>query len=47
MHRDGLSVRQAQRVMAEQYGVQRAIGTIARYLHNFERSLCSHMNGAV
>jgi hypothetical protein len=47
MHGDGLSVRQAQRVMAEQYGFRRAIGIIARDLRNFECPLCSHMNRAV
>jgi hypothetical protein len=40
VHRDGMSVRQAQRVMAEQYGIRRAVGTIMRDLQNFECPLC-------
>jgi hypothetical protein len=39
-HRDGLSVCQAQRAMAERYGVRRAVGTIARDLQNFECPRC-------
>ncbi len=44
VHRDGLSVRQAQRAMAERYGVRRAVGTIARDLANFECPRCPHLN---
>ena len=40
MHRDGLSVRQAQKVMAERYGVRRAVRTIARDLVGFECPRC-------
>jgi len=43
VHRDGLSIRQAQRVMASQYGVRRAVGTIMRDLQNFECPRCPHM----
>ena len=39
----GLSVRQAQRVMAESYGIRRAVGTIMRGLQNFECPRCPHM----
>ena len=42
-HRDGLSVRQAQRVMIENHGIRRAIGTIMRDLQNFECPRCHHM----
>jgi len=38
--RDGLSVRQAQRAMAEQHGVRRAVGTIARDLALFTCPWC-------
>ena len=41
VHRDGLSVRAAQKVMAERYGVRRAVGTIARDLQNFECPRCA------
>jgi hypothetical protein len=40
VHRDGLSVRQAQRAMAERYGVRRAVGTIARDLELFTCRVC-------
>ena len=36
----GLSVRQAQRALAERYGVRRSVGTIARDLRVFECSRC-------
>ena len=45
VHRDGLSVRQAQRAMAERCGVRRAVGTIARDLADFECPRCPHLNG--
>ena len=32
VHRDGLSIRQAQRTMIENYGVRRSLGTTARDL---------------
>jgi hypothetical protein len=40
VHRDGLSIRAAQRVMLEQYGVRRAVGTIARDLELFTCPRC-------
>jgi hypothetical protein len=40
VHRDGLSVRQEQRAMAERYGLRRAVGTIARDLADFECPAC-------
>ena len=40
VHRDGLSVRVAQRVMAGQHGVRRAVGTIARDLELFTCPRC-------
>ncbi len=40
VHRDGLSVRQAQRVMAESHGLRRAVGTIARDLDLFTCPQC-------
>lgn len=39
VHRDCLSIRRAQRVMAESYGVRRSVGAIARDLADFE---CPH-----
>ncbi len=41
VHRDRLSVRQAQKVMAERYGLRRAAGTIARDLAGFECPRCA------
>ena len=40
VHRDGLSIRQAQRVMAGQYGLRRAVGTIMRDLELFRCPRC-------
>jgi hypothetical protein len=40
VHRDGMSVRQAQRVMAESNGLRRAVGTIARDLELFTCPRC-------
>ena len=40
VHRDRLSVREAQRVMAESYGVRRAVGIIARDLALFTCPRC-------
>ena len=40
VHRDGLSVRQAQRDMAESYGIRRSVGTIARDLELFTCPRC-------
>jgi hypothetical protein len=42
VHRDALSIRQAQRVMAESYGVRRSIGVIARDLLLWECPHCPH-----
>ena len=40
VHRDGLSQRQAQRVLAQSYGIRRATGTIARDLALFTCPSC-------
>jgi hypothetical protein len=47
VHRDGLSVRQAQRELVGQHGVRRAVGTIMRDLQNFECPQCPHLNRPV
>jgi hypothetical protein len=39
--RDGLSLRAAQRAMAESYGVRRSMGTICADLANFECPSCA------
>ncbi len=39
VHRDGLSIWQAQRVMRESHGARRSLGQIHADLHNFE---CPH-----
>jgi hypothetical protein len=41
VHRDLMSVRAAQQVMAETYGVRRSVGTIAADLANFECAHCA------
>lgn len=41
VHRDHLSVRAAQRVMREQYGVRRSVGQIWNDLHRFECPVCA------
>lgn len=41
VHRDGLSLRAAQRAMAESYGVRRSMGTICTDLANFECPSCA------
>jgi hypothetical protein len=38
--RDGLSIRQVRRVMAQQFGVRRTVGSIARDLALFTCSRC-------
>ena len=38
--RDGLSIRQAQLAMREQYALRRSVGTIARDLREFECTRC-------
>jgi hypothetical protein len=39
VHRDGLSIRQAQRVIAEQHGIRRSLGHIWNDLHGY---VCLH-----
>lgn len=41
VHRDGLSVRAAQRTMVEQYGLRRSLGIIARDLKLWECPSCA------
>jgi hypothetical protein len=41
VHRDGLTIRQAQRTMIESYGVRRSVGIIARDLRDYECPACS------
>lgn len=43
--RDGLSVRQAQRVMLEQHGLRRSVGSIARDLKLFTCEYCESSGG--
>jgi hypothetical protein len=43
IHRDRLSVRAAQRVMIEQHGVRRSIGSIMRDLRLWECPRCPHL----
>jgi hypothetical protein len=45
--RDGLSIRAAQRAMAEQLGIRRSIGSIVRDLRGWECPACPHLNGPV
>jgi hypothetical protein len=45
VHRDRLSIRQAQRVMLEQYAVRRSLGIIARDLQRFECPVCAGPGG--
>jgi hypothetical protein len=40
VHRDRLSIRFAQQVMAEQYGLRRSVGAIARDLAGWVCDLC-------
>jgi hypothetical protein len=41
IHRDGMSIRQAQATMLESYGVRRSVGAICQDLHRFECPLCA------
>ena len=41
VHRDGLSVRQAQRALAADHGLRRSVGIIARDLQRFECDWCA------
>lgn len=41
IHRDHLSIRQAQRVMLESYHVRRSVGSIMRDLTGFECPACA------
>lgn len=45
VHRDGLSIQQAQRVMAESYGLRRSLGSIMRDLQRWECPRCPHLAG--
>jgi hypothetical protein len=40
VHRDGMTIRRAQQVMAEGYGVRRSLGIISRDLERFECPAC-------
>ena len=44
-HRDGLSQREAQRVMRESYGIRRSSGAIAADLVRFECPSCRELPG--
>lgn len=44
VHRDHLSIRAAQKVMAESYHVRRSIGIIVRDLRDFECPHCPDVN---
>lgn len=41
VHRDGLSIRAAQKVMAESHGVRRSVGVIAADLRDYECAACA------
>jgi hypothetical protein len=41
VHRDGLSIRAAQRVMLDQHGLRRSLGILARDLAAFECPECA------
>jgi hypothetical protein len=41
VHRDGLSIREAQRVMAAEHGVRRSLGIIHRDLASYECPACA------
>jgi hypothetical protein len=41
VHRDGLSIRQAQRTMRESYGIRRSVGAIHGDLKRFECQHCA------
>jgi hypothetical protein len=44
VHDRGLSIRRAQQVMAEDYGIRRSVGIIARDLTDFVCPACDDMN---
>ena len=44
VHRDGLSIKAAQRAMAERYGLRRSVGIIARDLMDFECPDCTDVS---
>jgi hypothetical protein len=41
IHRDGLSIRAARKVMAESHGVRRSVGAIAADLRGYECAACA------
>jgi hypothetical protein len=45
IHRDHLSVRLAQKIMRERYGMRRSVGSIMRDLRLWECPRCPHMPG--
>lgn len=45
VHRDGLSIRQAQKVMRESYALRRSVGSIMRDLALWECSRCQDRPG--
>jgi hypothetical protein len=44
VHSRGMSVRRAQQVMAEDYGIRRSVGIIARDLADFVCTACDDMD---
>ena len=44
VHDRGLSIRRAQKVMAETYGIRRSVGIIAKDLADFECPACAELN---
>jgi hypothetical protein len=44
IHRDHLSVRAAQQVMADSYGLRRSVGIITRDLTDFECDYCADVS---
>lgn len=44
VHDRGLSIRRAQQVMAEDYGIRRSVGTIARDLADFVCPSCDDVD---
>lgn len=44
VHRDQISIRGAQRIMLDRYGIRRSVGSIARDLALWECPHCPHLN---
>lgn len=44
VHRDGLSIKAAQKVMAGSYGLRRSVGILMKDLANFECPDCADVN---